>query len=84
MMTGDRPAAITFADWREAAKAGYVAGGMGPNAAAAIVAAAADDMAALITREPSDAMPQTFIAALDLECGRYVRRNGAASFVSRQ
>ncbi len=71
---------VTFSDWREAARAGYIKGGMHPNAAAAIVAAAANDIAPLVTRDLTGELLQTFVCLLDLECGRLVRRNGAAAF----
>ncbi len=69
---------VAFADWQEAARAGYIAGGMLPAAAAAIVAGVADDVAPLagdLTYE----FRQNFLAALDRECGRYIRRHGAAA-----
>jgi hypothetical protein len=72
--------AVTFSDWQAAARAGYVAGGARPDAADAIVTAAADDVAPLVTRELTGELLQTFMLALDLECGRYVRRRGAAMF----
>lgn len=75
------PRAATFADWQEAARDGYVAGGMRPDAAAAIVDAAVHDVAPLITSELTCEMLKTFVLALDIECGAYVRRNGAASFM---
>jgi hypothetical protein len=71
---------ITFADAREAAITGYIRGGARRAAAEAIVGAAADDVASLVTRELTGEMLKTFVLALDLECGRYVRRHGAAMF----
>lgn len=73
---------VTFSDWREAARNGYVAGGMRPNAAAAIVAAAVDDISPLVTRDLTGELLQTFLCALGIECGRLVRRVGAAAFVT--
>jgi hypothetical protein len=73
---------VTFADWQEAARAGYIKGGMTPAAAAAIVADAADDVAPLVSVLTFE-FRQTFLSALDLECGRYVRRNSVESFKAR-
>jgi len=70
------------ADWQVAAIAGYVAGGMRLHAAFAIVIGAADDIMPLVTRERAPELRQTFFAALDIEYARYVRRNGAASFMA--
>jgi len=74
---------ITFADWQSAAISGYVAGGASPVAAAEIVASASENVSPLVTRELTGEMFQTFLLVLDLECGRYVRRHGAAFFVGR-
>ena len=63
-------------------EAGYVAGGMCPRAAAAIVAYAAEDVASLVTSEPTREMLATFLCALDLEALLYVRRNGAESSIA--
>ena len=77
---GERRA--TFADWQVAAIAGCVAGGMRLPAAFAIIISAADDIAPLVTRELTPELRQTFYAAFDIECARYVRRHGAASFMA--
>ena len=55
---------------------------MCPRAAAAIVAYAAEDVASLVTSEPTREMLATLLCALDLEALLYVRRNGAASFIA--
>jgi len=70
--------AVTFADWQAAARSGYIAGGANPVAADEIVAAASENVWPLVTRELSGEMLKTFVLALDLECGRFVRRHGAA------
>ena len=72
----------TFADWQVAAILGCVTGGMRLPAAFAIVIAAADDIMPLVTRELTPELRQTFSAAFDIECARYVRRNGAACFAA--
>jgi hypothetical protein len=69
-----------FADWERAAVAGYIAGGMRPEAAAAIVALASENVSPLVTSELNGAMLKTFMLSLDLEAGRCVRRHGAALF----
>ncbi len=68
---------VTFADWRDAALNGYIAGGLRPDEAAAIVTAAVDDVETLATRKPSRDFLPTFVAALDLEFANYFRRRGA-------
>jgi hypothetical protein len=74
---------VTFADWKRAAVAGYVAGGASRFAASEVVRAASSDIASLITRDLSDELFKTFVCALDLEAGRFVRRHGAAFFAAR-
>jgi hypothetical protein len=71
--------ALSFADYQASARNGYSAGGMRPEAAAAIVAAASENISALVTRELTAGLTRTFILSLDLECSRYFRRNGAAA-----
>jgi len=71
----------SFADWKIAAERGYIAGGMTRTAAAAIVDAAAENIAPLVTQKLTGELLHTFALALDLECGLYVRRNGAAALV---
>jgi hypothetical protein len=75
--------AVTFADWQAAARSGYIAGGANPYAATAIVNAAASDIAPMLTCEMTPMLITTFVLLLDLECGRYVRRHGAAFFSAR-
>jgi hypothetical protein len=74
-----KPRGATFKDWKAAAVEGYIVGGARPEAAAAVVDAAAENIQALAS-ELTPEFFQTFIASLDLECGRYVRRHGAAFF----
>jgi hypothetical protein len=75
--------AITFGDWQNSAISGYVAGGANRFAATEIVNAATSDIEALVTKELNAELLQTFLVALDLEAGRFVRRHGAALFSVR-
>ncbi len=76
--------APTFADWRRAAVAGYERGGLRPEAAAAIVDAAADGVEPMLRGPLTRAALETFCAALDIEALSYARRHGAEIFAKVQ
>ncbi len=69
-----------LADWRRAAVAGYIDGGLTTDAASAIVGAAADGVGPLLRAPLTRAALETFCAALDLEAFAHARRYGAAMF----
>jgi hypothetical protein len=71
-----------FNAYLAAARKSYQQGGLRPEAADAIVIAAAENISALITHELSFELIGTLILSMELERERYVRRNGAASFMA--
>ncbi len=76
--------AVTFADWQDAARRGYVDGGIRPSAARVIVKAAAENVEALVTRKLSQDLMRTFLASCDLEAMTYARRHGARMLANRR
>jgi hypothetical protein len=72
----------TFEDFQQAAISGYVAGGLTPEAARTIVAAASQDIAALVTREMSPELRRSFLCACDLEAFHYANQHGYAMFTN--
>jgi hypothetical protein len=69
-----------FEDWQDAARRGYVDGGLSPEAAAAIVANVADGLAPLFRGRLTEASLVTWLAALDLEALAHARRVGETIF----